>query len=78
MIYLVSNQQQLFESDKYKESHKKASKEYYYRNTEIQKQYSNQLCSFNGETLTLAALSTRFRRAGIEHPTIEAKKYLVL
>ena len=65
-------------SDKYKESHKKASKEYYYRNIEIYKQYSNQQCLYNGETLTLCALSKRFRRAGIEHPTKEAKKYLVL
>ena len=42
------------------------------------KEYHNQLCSYNGETLTLAALSQRFQKAGIEHPTAEAKKYLVL
>ena len=42
------------------------------------KEYKNQLCSYNGETLTLAALSQRFSKAGIEHSTIEAKKYLVL
>lgn len=41
------------------------------------KKYSNRLCSYNGETLTLNALYTRFRRAGIEHPTKEAKKYLL-
>ena len=39
--------------------------------------YKSQLCCFKGETLTLHALSTRFRRAGIDHPTIEAKKYLI-
>ena len=39
--------------------------------------YNNQLCLYNGETLTLSALSTRFRRAGIPHPVIEAKKYLI-
>lgn len=30
-----------------------------------------------GETLTLAALSTRFQYYGIPHPTLEAKKYLI-
>ena len=53
-------------SDKGKESHKKYQKEYY-----------NQLCSCNGETLTLAALAARFKKAGIIHPTQEAKKYLI-
>ena len=40
------------------------------------KKYDNQLCVYNGETLTLCALRTRFRRAGIPHPLLEAKKYL--
>ena len=44
---------------------------------EFYKEYDNQLCSYNGELLTLCALSTRFRRAGIPHPQIEAKKYLL-
>ena len=52
-------------SEKYKESHRKANKK-----------YNNQLCLYNGEVLTLCALSKRFQRAGIDHPTIEAKKYL--
>ena len=56
-----------YKSDKGKESHRKA-----------QKEYDNQLCLYNGETLTLCALSQRFRKAGIDHPTLEAKKYLVL
>lgn len=42
-----------------------------------QKQYNNQLCSYNGETLTLNALSMRFKRKGISKPTVEAKKYLI-
>ena len=42
-----------------------------------QKEYYNQLCSYNGETLTLNALSMRFRRMGIDHPTLEAKKYII-
>ena len=54
-------------SDKYKEY----QKEYY-------KEYHNQLCLYNGEVLTLCALSKRFQRACIPHPQIEAKKYLVL
>ena len=41
------------------------------------KKYDNKLCSYNGETLTLSALSRRFYRAGIPHATLEAKKYLV-
>ena len=53
-------------SDKGKESHKKADNKYY-----------SQLCSYNGETLTLNALKKRFWRKGIEHPLQEAKKYLI-
>ena len=41
------------------------------------KRYNNQLCLYNSETLTLNALSARFYKAGIEHPTLEAKKYLL-
>lgn len=52
--------------DKHKETHKKA-----------QNKYNNQLCNFNGEILTLGALYMRFYRAGIEHPQLEAKKYLL-
>lgn len=54
-------------SDKGKKSHRKA-----------QNKYDNQLCCFNGQTITLAALSMCFRSQGIPHPIIEAKKYLVL
>ena len=54
-------------SDKFKEHQK-----------EYNKKYTNQLCCYNGQTLTLNALSMRFRRMGIDHPTIEAKKYLIL
>ena len=59
-------QREYRKSEKYKEAHRKASKE-----------YNNQLCCYNGEILTLCALVTRFSRAGIEHPTAEAKKYLL-
>ena len=53
-------------SDKGKESHRKANNK-----------YNNQLCRYNGETMTLNALSKRFRSQGIPHPTIEAKKYII-
>ena len=55
--------------------------EYYQQNRkkciEYKNKYYNQLCCYNGETLTLNALAVRFYRAGIEHPTKEAKKYLL-
>ena len=70
-----------------KESHRKASRKYektekrkkYCKeyNKKYQKEYRNQLCYYNNEILTLNALSKRFRRAGIDHPVIEAKKYLL-
>ena len=53
-------------SEKYKKSKRKSYNK-----------YNNQLCQYNSETLTLCALYSRFRRAGIEHPVIEAKKYLL-
>ena len=53
-------------SDKGKESHKKAANK-----------YNNQLCFYNGQTLTLRALYQRFKRMGIINPTQEAKKYLL-
>lgn len=39
--------------------------------------YENQLCCYNNEVLTLSTLSMRFIKAGIEHPTLEAKRYLI-
>ena len=51
---------------RYIETHRKASNN-----------YENQLCCYNNEVLTLSALSMRFIKAGIEHPTLEAKKYLL-
>lgn len=52
-------------------------REHYHKYKEQVKQYYNQLCCYNGEELTLSALSQRFRRADIPHPTTEAKKYLL-
>ena len=60
-------QKEYRKTDKYKEYHKKADNK-----------YKNQLCSYNGETLTLNALYQRFQRAGISNPMQEAKKYLLV
>ena len=38
--------------------------------------YHNQLCYYNGETLTLNALIKRLMRQGISNPVKEAKKYI--
>ena len=61
------------------ERQKESQKEYRQsdKGKESQKKYKNQLCSYNGETLTLNALSQRFTKAGISNPTQEAKKYLL-
>lgn len=61
----------------YDESHKEEIKQYREEHKEEIKQYKNQKCLYNGELLTLNALSKRFWRQGIPHPTQEAKKYLV-
>ena len=61
-----SNRANGWDIERYKETKK-----------EYQKEYNNQLCIYNGETLTLNALSKRFRRKGISNPQIEAKKYLL-
>ena len=61
------------------ERRKKAQKEYEKtdKRKKAKKEYNNQLCFYNGETITLTALKTRFWRKGISNPTIEAKKYLL-
>lgn len=65
-------------SDKYKEYNKKYQKSDKYKkyHKKYNKEYANQLCRYNGEVLTLNALRIRFKRAGVEHPTLEAKQYL--
>ena len=70
----------------YRKTHKNELKEYHreYRKThknelkEYRKKHDNQLCFYNGETITRATLAKRFYRAGIKHPIVEANKYLVL
>lgn len=46
-------------------------------NRKFGNKYRHQLCCYNGQYLTLNTLSTRFRRQGIDHPVLEAKKYLL-
>lgn len=70
---------------KYREIHREelltSKKEYYKSHQEEQqnkmREYYNKLCLYKGETLTLGALCTRFRRWEISHYTLEAKKYLI-
>ena len=57
---------------KYKKEYNKSDKRKKYC-----KEYQSQLCSYNDETLTLNALRKRFKRQGIPHPTLEAKKYII-
>ena len=73
------NKKEYSKSDKGKESHRKAVNKYNQseKGKECHKQYYNQLCFYNDQTLTLNALSQRFERQGIDHPTLEAKKYLL-
>lgn len=64
--YLKEYHKEYHPSDKCKELYRKGARN-----------YRNRLCSYNGETLTLGALATRFRKVGIKHSTLEAKKYLL-
>ena len=57
---------------KYKKEYNKSDK-----CKEYNKEYHNQLCYYNGQTITLNALRMRFERRGIEHPVLEAKKYII-
>ena len=63
------------------ERYKEYQKEYYQQKSdkckERKNKYNNQPCYYNGETLTLCALADRFKRAGVEHYTLEAKKYIL-
>lgn len=63
------------QSKKGKETKKKYSQSEKYK--AARNIYSNQLCEYNGETLTLNALGKRFHKAGIPHSVLEAKKYLI-
>ena len=68
-------QKEYQKSNKYKEYQKEYQKSN--KGKEYHKEYYSQLCFYNGETITLNALSIRFLRKGIPHPIIEAKKYII-
>ena len=63
------------------DSIKQYQKQYYKEKSDSKKQYNKQYhskqCLYENELLTLRALSARFARKGIEHSTLEAKKYLI-
>lgn len=67
--------------ERYKETGKQCHKEYYeiHRDEVLtyNKAYYSKVCLYEGETLTLGALSSRFRQKGIPHPTLTAKSYLI-
>ena len=64
-------------NEKHKEYRSEYYKKYYKTYKDELKKYQSQLCCYNGEMLKLYTLVMRFKRAGIEHPTLEAKKYIV-
>ena len=70
-----SNRANGWNIERYKEYQKEYEKSD--KRKKYKKQYNNQLCSYNGQTLTLSALRKRFWRKGISNPTAEAKKYLL-
>ena len=63
--------------DEMKEYNKEYNKKHKDEKKEYIKEYNNQLCCYDDQTLTLCALSMRFKRRGISNPTAEAKKYLI-
>ena len=73
--YKKEYNKQYEKSDKrkqYKKEYEKSDKR-----KKCKKQYDNQLCLYNNETLTLCALRQRLKSQGFDHPTEEAKKYLL-
>lgn len=68
-------QKEYWQSEKGKENMKRYRQSE--KGKELKKRYQHQLCSYNGETLTLNALTQRLHKAGVEHSTLEAKKYLI-
>ena len=73
-----SNRAKGWDIERHKETRRKDSKEFRETHKEYHKQYDNQQCLYNGQTITLGALRMRFKKLGIVHSAKEAKKYLVL
>lgn len=70
-----------FDIERYKEYQKEYQKERHkaHRDEELAKMkaYQSRLCFYDGETLTLNALTSRFHCQSIPHARVEAKKYLI-
>ena len=74
-------------TERHKETSKRWHKEYYEIHRDERLAYSkayrqahrdnDRLCFYDGKTLTLGALKSRFYRRGIPHAWTEAKKYLI-
>lgn len=64
----------------YNEEHKQYCREWNKEHREYFKEYTKkyfaQICIYEGEEMTLSALTQRFKKQGIERPVTEAKKYL--
>ena len=65
----------------HRDEHLSKMKAYHYthrdENLSKMKAYCKRLCLYEGKTLTLSALSYKFRRQGIPHSYMEASKYLL-
>ena len=72
----IKQQQKQYRKE-HADSIKQQQKQYRKEHADSIKQYRNQQCLYENEMLSLNALSNRFSRQGIEHPTLEAKKYLI-
>ena len=68
--YEIHRNEQLAKAKAYRQAHR-------YECLARTKDCNSRLCLYEGETLTLSALSKRFCRQGIPHSYIEAKKYLI-
>ena len=70
------------DTERHIKTNRQCTKEWYKVNRDEQliksKNYHSRLCLYEGETLTLRALALRLFRQGIPHPTLEAKKYLII
>ena len=71
------------DTERYRKHNNQITKEYYQseehhdKHLAKSKEYNNRLCLYRDETITLGALSERFRKLGIVHYVSEAKKYLI-
>ena len=70
-------QQQKEYMKQYRKENADSIKQYRKENADSIKQYQNQQCLYENELLSLNALRLRLFKQGIEHPTQEAKKYLI-